>query len=115
MRKVTQSAAQALKNQKTFKSGNTRVDALVDELLYGLYLHGNKIAEYDAVTGNIYISDCGWRTNTTKERINGILQTFGIPAHIYQKDYNWYLGYKDVSVLWTGEYSFSVSQALINQ
>ena len=47
-----------------------------------LLLHGNCIAK--RVNGKIFISNAGWNSNTTKERLNGL------GAGIYQKNYEWY-------------------------
>ena len=114
MRKVSQETAQALKEFRQISKGNTIVKPLINELLYGLYLHGNQIATNDTVTGNLYLYDCGWKSVTTKERLNAILKVFNVDANIYQKNYCWYLSYKGTDVLWTGEYSFAVNKPLID-
>lgn len=113
MRKVSEETALALKGCRVISKGNTMVRPIIDELLYGLYLHGNQIAKNDTVTGVLYLYDCGWQSVTTKERLNAILKVFNVPAYIYQKDYVWYLSYKGTDVLWTGEYSFAVNEPLI--
>lgn len=39
----------------------------------------------------------GWTTNTTKSRINALLEYFGINTlGVYQKDFIWYWGGKDI-------------------
>ena len=113
MRKISEETAQALKECRKIGKGNTMVKPIIDELLYGLYLHGNQIATNDTVTGNLYLYDCGWQSNTTKERLNAILKVFNVDAYIYQKNFAWYLSYKGVDVLWTGEYSFAVNEPLV--
>lgn len=87
MRKVTQKAVQAFYNGGNFKSGNTEVN---DQ---GYFLHGNKIAYKSG--NDVYISNCGWSTNTTKERLNGLRG-----VSIMQKSGVWYLNGKE----WNGEY-----------
>lgn len=94
MRKVTIKAAQALKNMEKMTSGNTRV--AIESRAFGdttkrvavMYLHNNQIAIFDGEL--LTLSDAGWQTVTTKERLNGTLDAFGITGGITQKDYVWY-------------------------
>lgn len=87
MRKVTAITTTAFLRRKKAKEGNTYSDGNT------LYLHGNKIAEH-RVDG-IYITDAGWPTATTKERLNGLPG-----VHIYQKDFQWYLN----NNIWDGKW-----------
>jgi len=65
------------------------------------YLHGHPIAEYG--DGVLVIRDAGWRTPLTKNRLNGILASFGVRVRIYQSGGLWYLaGGGEGAVLWTG-------------
>jgi hypothetical protein len=65
MRKITKDTTEAFYNRKLLTISNTKAE-------YGrLYLHGNLIAELDS-KGNLFINACGWLTNTTKERLNGL-------------------------------------------
>lgn len=64
MRKVTQQAVEAFMNGYNFKSGNTEVRN------NAMYLHGNKIAEWRG--DELWITNAGWSSNVTKERLNGI-------------------------------------------
>jgi len=70
MRKITQEASQAFEKGYTYKKTNTEVKN------DGLFLHGNKIAEYTSMykDGNkcINITLAGWNTNTTRERLNAL-------------------------------------------
>lgn len=91
MRKVTQKAIQNFNNSKNFKSGNTEVETTKNGLTF-LILHGNTIAIKDE-NGKIQITNCGWFSNTTKERLNAI-----DGVNIYQKNWNWYLNGK----IWDG-------------
>ena len=49
-----------------------------------LRLHGHTIAKSNAQ--GLFVSNAGWTTNTTKERLNGI---HGVSIH--QSDFIWYL------------------------
>lgn len=73
MKKITIEASQAFWSFQDYKKSNTEVEYKV----WGtsLYLHGNRIAY--RVGDTLYISDCGWSTTTTKERLNGVLSELG--------------------------------------
>jgi hypothetical protein len=53
------------------------------------------IAEY-ATDGALYISDGGWQSNTTKERLNGLPN-----VSVHQKNFQWYLN----GEAWTGNWT----------
>lgn len=86
MRKITSKAAAAFRERRPFKRDNTEVT--VDS--YGevrLYLHGNLIAM--TVPGGVVVGDAGWRTVTTKDRLNAVLPH---GWRIYQRRFDWFLG-----------------------
>lgn len=93
MRKITQDAIRAFNNNYKFKRGNTEVRIIGDYEQTQLRLHGNIIALKDN-TGT-YINTCGYKTVTTKERLNGLYD-----VHICQKNWDWYLN----GDLWDGGY-----------
>lgn len=63
---------------------NTRLVRENDETL-ALTLHGHKIIYYHS-DGSITLDSCGYRTRTTKERINEYT-----PFMIYQENFIWYV------------------------
>lgn len=85
----------AIINRKSFKSGNTEVYFQGDHFWVSLF--GNKIAQghFNPPAGSqwawIRLSDCGWRTYTTKSRLNALLDHFGFDR-IYQHKHVWYRG-----------------------
>ncbi len=90
MRKITQEAVDAFCVGNTFNKSNTCVawDSYIGmPPRVTMYLHGNAIA-YKDVTG-LYVSCGGWTSNTTKERLNGLLGELDLGG-IYQKDWVWY-------------------------
>lgn len=90
MRAITKQAVNAFLLQREFKSGNTSVE-IFHNASY-LILFGNIIAvKYSS--GKISISNAGWFSNTTKERLNGITG-----VSISQKKGIWYLNGKE----WNG-------------
>ena len=87
MRQITNDAAQALKKGIAFKRANTEV---VDHGTYrAMYLHGNKIAVRDG--HELSLTMAGWGSVTTRERLNGILEVFGLNARIYQEKFEQFL------------------------
>ena len=52
-------------------------------------LHGNTVAKF--YPDKVCLFDGGWRTNTTKNRLNLALNMAGILAYVYQKDWEWYI------------------------
>ena len=89
-RKITQEAISAFLSGRTFSKSNMKV---VEEYgIWRLKLHNNTIATIDTM-GVLSISNAGWSSNTTKERLNGLPG-----VHIKQKSWSWYLN----DQLWDG-------------
>ena len=85
MRKITREAVNAFNNSVKFKKGNMEVEVLPNVTI--MKLHSNSIAyRYNDTKRTLSITNCGWQSNTTKERLNAIEG-----VHIYQKNYVWYL------------------------
>jgi hypothetical protein len=93
MRKITSEAVDKFLSRKPFRKSNMSVDEVNG--VYRLKLHGNTIATIDQFN-MLSISNAGWQSNTTKERLNGIPH-----VHIKQKNYQWYLN----GVEWNGEWT----------
>ena len=93
MRKVTKKVISAFLNAEKFRAGNTEVKVL--ENVTVMTLHGNEIAyRYNDPEKTISIQNCGWFSNTTKERLNAIPG-----VSISQKKRLWYLNGK----VWDGK------------
>ena len=93
MKKITQQAVAAFNNAESFKSGNTKV--IVKPNVTVLLLFNNEIAyRYNDPERTLSITNAGWESNTTKERLNGL-----DGVSIQQKAGIWYLNGKE----WEGE------------
>lgn len=94
MRKITREACHAFENAwvGNYKKSNTTVFR-IDDLKAEMRLHGNLIVYSNA--DGIYISNGGWSSNTTKERLNGLTGVY-----IQQKDFTWYLN----GEAWNGDW-----------
>ena len=84
---------QAIIDRKDFKKANTRVkrcDTAFGPTMY-IQLHGNTIGEYQN-NGQLRISHQGWKTRTTKSRLNALVKfVLGDLSGIYQKNFNWFM------------------------
>ena len=72
-----------------FSSGNTTVVQHRNEM--EVFLHGNHIATLCKISMDLRIFDGGWQSNTTKSRLNALLDEFGGGDRVIQKDFAWYL------------------------
>ena len=91
MRKIETQMNQAVANNKTWQSGNTSVSFNEETGESIVRLHGNKIA----VIGEdfLQIFDGGWQSNTTKSRLNALIERFcnGVTDGVFQKNYQWFI------------------------
>lgn len=93
MRKITRDAVNAFMRREPFKRSNTEV--AVHPSNTRMYLHGHLIAMIDLL-GNIKVTNAGYFTNTTKERLNGIPT-----VTVKQKKLEWYLNGEKWDGSWT--------------
>tara|TARA_R100000951_G_scaffold29042_1_gene24881 strand:- start:387 stop:683 length:297 start_codon:yes stop_codon:yes gene_type:complete len=85
MRKITEESVDAFMNARKFKKSNMEIQVLPNVTV--MRLHGNPIAfRYNDPERTLSITDAGWSSNTTKERLNGIPN-----VSIQQKNWEWYL------------------------
>ena len=85
MKQITENAIEKFLTAETFKVSNTEVEVLPNVTI--LKLFGNAIAyKYNDPNKTISITNCGWKSDTTKERLNGIPN-----VSISQKKGVWYL------------------------
>lgn len=90
MRKIEQLMNQAILNEQDWKLDNTEVISCTN--VSDVYLHGNLIARIGETW--IELFDGGWQTNTTKSRLNAILQQFGMGyERVFQKKGQWFVNY----------------------
>ena len=89
MRKITRESVNAFMNAQPFNRQNMQVEVLPNVTI--LKLHGNKIAyRYNDPQRTLSITNAGWQSNTTKERLNAI-----DGVSINQKNWIWYLNGKE--------------------
>ena len=79
----------AMRHFLPFSSGNTTVVQHRNEM--EVFLHGNHIATLCKISMDLRIFDGGWRSNTTKSRLNALLEEFGGGDKVVQKNWAWFL------------------------
>lgn len=82
MYKITKESVDAFLQGQDFKKANMEVSGVCRK---SMYLHGNKIAWFDN-KNQLWISNCGWWSNTTKERLNALPN-----VKVVQRKHIWYL------------------------
>jgi len=93
MRQITNDSINAFLNARKFNRQNMSVEVLPNVTILKLY--GNSIAfKYNDPEKTLSITNCGWFSNTTKERLNALPN-----VNIYQKNFEWFLNDKK----WDGE------------
>ena len=104
MRKIESNMNAAIKANKNWSNANTQVTT--EGTLSKVYLHGNLIAKVgdDFVT----IFDGGWQSNTTKSRLNAIINEFccAFTDGVFQKDFAWYIRDNKVTHDFVDGYTF---------
>ena len=91
MRKLEREMNQAIRGQRNWAGSNTTVFTDDAGLYSTVYLHGNHIASVDTATNDLTLFDGGWQSNTTKSRLNALLEEFVPSMGIFQKNWTWFL------------------------
>ena len=89
MRKIERQMNQAMRYFRPFSSSNTTV--VQNDRDMDVFLHGNHIATLCKISMDLRLFDGGWQSNTTKSRLNALLDEFGGGDRVIQKDFVWYL------------------------
>ena len=104
MRKIERQMLQAIVDDKVhWSKDNTQVilwDGNKDsnhpdygKRTYRVYLHGHWIAEYKPSDSSLKVNNCGYATNTTKSRLNALIDFVAgaVNNGIFQKNWEWYI------------------------
>jgi len=91
MRKIERQMLQAIVDNKDWSKDNTRVET--NGHYSDVYLHGHRIAEYKHSDSSLKVNNCGYATNTTKSRLNVLIDFVADPTKngIFQKNWEWYI------------------------
>lgn len=88
MRKIEKDMVRAIREGENWNGGNTTVRH--ENGSFSVRLHGNEIA-WGKADAAFRISSCGWMTNTTKSRLNAILDGLNRQCRVYQKKGDWFI------------------------
>jgi hypothetical protein len=91
MKQVTKNAVATFNNKGNGTFSNTKV--VTENGVTSMFLFGNKIAEEKE--GVLRITNAGWESNTTKERLNALNG-----VNINQKNFVWFLNGQE----WNGNW-----------
>ena len=107
MRLIEQQMISAIKDNKTFCKDNTSVTYNYQTKTSSVYLHSNLIA----TVGDNYLEifDGGWQSNTTKSRLNALINGLcdGTMCGVFQKNYEWFIHDHIDTIEFDNGYTFS--------
>ena len=92
MRQIDQDMVNAVRNKIAWSKSNTLTtfDNTIENCF--IYLHGNHIATYKYADGSLTLKDGGWKSRTTKRRLNALLSAFTFNGlSVVQKNWNWFI------------------------
>ena len=95
MRKIERQMNFAISNKGNWSSSNTQVSYNDSSNCSSVYLHGHQIATFDHNLKAVKLSSCGYTTNTTKSRLNAILDEVKYGCRVFQKNWNWFVSYNN--------------------
>ena len=99
MRKIEKQMNFALSNKANWAGSNTTVCYNDSTNCSSVYLHGHQIATFDHNLKAVKLSSCGYTTNTTKSRLNAILDEVKYGCRVFQKNWNWFVSYNNQTTL----------------
>ena len=95
MRKIEKQMNFAISNKGNWAGSNTSVSYNDNTNCSSVYLHGHQIATFDHNLKAVKLSSCGYTTNTTKSRLNAILDEVKYGCRVFQKNWNWFVSYNN--------------------
>ena len=103
MRKIERQMNFAISNKGNWSQSNTRVEYNENSNCSSVYLHGHQIATVCHETKAVKLSSCGYETNTTKSRLNAILDEVKYGCKVFQKNFVWFVNYNNQNLMfWDG-------------
>lgn len=78
MRKISQAIVKAIQNKEKLSQQNTVIHYSLTHEMSIVYLHGHEIAKVYHDENKVCACFCGYVTNTTRDRINAVLEGAGL-------------------------------------
>ena len=109
MRLIEQQMNNAIRCNQNFSKGNTVVINIGTKSF--VYLHGNHIATVGS--DFLQIFDGGWQSNTTKSRLNALINEFADSYNdgVFQQNFCWFINTKKGVVDFVNGYEFRGAKA----
>ena len=85
----------AIVNKNDWSNSNTKVEYNSNTDCSTIVLHRTAIAVWDHKNQALKLNSGGYTSNTTKSRLNAILDQLITGARVFQRDFNWYLNYNN--------------------
>lgn len=92
------------------KVGNHATKIIKENNIIAIKYHNTKVVEFD--DSFIMLNHGGYKTQTTKTRMNQASNQFNLGYRVYQKNYVWYVDYKNKTFEFKGN-RFGLSRYLI--
>ena len=103
MRQIEKQMNFAISNKGNWSKSNTRVEYNENTNCSSVYLHGHQIATFDHNLRAVKLDSCGYETNTTKSRLNAILDEVKQGCRVFQKNFDWFVSYNNqTQSFWDG-------------
>ena len=107
MRKIEEQMCNAVHHNIDWKNSNTSVTYCEESGESKVFLHGNHIA----TVGDdfLQIFDGGWQSNTTKSRLNSLINRFcnGMTDGVHQHKFQWFIRDNNVTREFENGYIFA--------
>ena len=71
--------------------GSHKTSVFTEDSILKVCYHNTIVVE--VTDDEIRLNSGGWRTNTTKRRMNQASLQYQLGIHVYQVNYSWYVGY----------------------
>ena len=93
----------AISNKGNWAGSNTSVSYNESTNCSSIFLHGHQIATFDHNLKAVKLDSCGYETNTTKSRLNAILDEVKWGCKVFQKNWNWFVSFNNqTESFWDG-------------
>lgn len=83
--------------------GKSNTSAVCTNGLISVVYHNTLVVEADKNRGIIKLDTGGWKTPSTKARMNQASNQFGLGYQVYQKDHEWFVDYQGKTYTFSGD------------
>jgi len=111
MRKIEHDMCDAIADEKDWQKANTKVINFYNDqkqhVVTSVFLHDNLIAEL--TDDSLTVFDGGWQSNTTKSRLNALINRFadGATDGVFQREHKWFIRDRNVTKEFISGYVFN--------